>query len=137
MNNRSHYRKCIVKKPFFKRKSHKKVKHTQTEWCVWPFSGLALIRVKNFTTFTGKHVLESRFNKVAGLKACNVIKERLQNRCFLVNIAKFLRGTIRRISANGCFWNNYKEAFIIFTSLQKSQLFKPFLQNVEKWLNKL
>ena len=35
--------------------------------------------------------MESLFNKVAGLKACNFIKKRLQHRCFLVNIAKFLR----------------------------------------------
>ena len=31
------------------------------------------------------------FNKVAGLQAYNVIKERLQRRCFPVNIAKILR----------------------------------------------
>ena len=41
---------------------------------------------------TGKHlVLESLFNKVAGPKACNFTKKRLQHRCFPVNIAKFLR----------------------------------------------
>ena len=33
-------------------------------------------------------VLDSLINKVAGLKACNFIKERLQHRCFPVNIAK-------------------------------------------------
>ena len=36
-------------------------------------------------------MLESHFNKVAALKACNFIKKRLQHRCFLVNIAKFIR----------------------------------------------
>ena len=36
-------------------------------------------------------VLESLFNKVAGLKACNFIKKRLQYSCFPVNIAKMLR----------------------------------------------
>ena len=35
-------------------------------------------------------MLESPFNKVAG----NFIKQRLQNRCLLVNIAKFLRTSI-------------------------------------------
>ena len=35
---------------------------------------------RNFPIFTGKHVLESLFNRVAGL---------LQHMCFLVNIAKF------------------------------------------------
>ena len=31
------------------------------------------------------------FNKAAGLRDCNYIKKRLQNRCFPVKIAKFLR----------------------------------------------
>ena len=35
-------------------------------------------------------VLGSLFKNVAGLKACNFIKKRPQNRCFPVNIAKFL-----------------------------------------------
>ena len=39
-------------------------------------------------------VLKSLFNKVAGLKACNFIKKRLQRRCFPANIAKFLRTAI-------------------------------------------
>ena len=36
-------------------------------------------------------VLESHFKKVAGLKACNFIKKRLQHRCFPVRFEKFLR----------------------------------------------
>ena len=36
-------------------------------------------------------VLESLFKKVAGLQARNVIKKRLQHRCFPVNIANVLR----------------------------------------------
>ena len=36
-------------------------------------------------------VLESVFNKVAGLQACNFIKNRLQHRRFPVSIAKYLR----------------------------------------------
>ena len=36
------------------------------------------------------HVLELLFKNIAGLKACNFIKKRLQRTCFLVNIAKFL-----------------------------------------------
>ena len=31
------------------------------------------------------------FNENPGLQSCNFIKERLQHRCFSVNIAKFLR----------------------------------------------
>ena len=36
-------------------------------------------------------VLESLFNKLAGLKVCNIIKKRLQHSCFPVSIAEFLR----------------------------------------------
>ena len=39
-------------------------------------------------------MLESVFNKVAGLKASNIIKNRLQHRCFPVKFAKFLRTPI-------------------------------------------
>ena len=39
-------------------------------------------------------MLESPFNKVAGLKACSFIKMRLQHKCFPVNTAKFLRTAI-------------------------------------------
>ena len=42
-------------------------------------------------------VLESLLNKVAG---CKFIKKRLQQRCFPVKFAKFLRKT----STNDCFW---------------------------------
>ena len=35
-------------------------------------------------------VLESLFKNVAGLKVCNFIEKRPQNRCFPVNIAKLL-----------------------------------------------
>ena len=38
-------------------------------------------------------VLESLFNKVAGLQACNFIKKRLQHRYFPVKIAKFFKKT--------------------------------------------
>ena len=43
-------------------------------------------------------MLESLFNKAADLLACNVIKKRLQNRCFVANIAKSLRTTILKIN---------------------------------------
>ena len=36
-------------------------------------------------------MLESVFNKVAGLWACNFITKKLQHRCFPVKFAKFLR----------------------------------------------
>ena len=43
-------------------------------------------------------MLESLFNKAADLLACNVIKKRLQHRCFIVNIAKSLRTPILKIN---------------------------------------
>ena len=57
--------------------------------------------LKNLTIFTGKPVLQSLFNKVASLKAFNFIKKRLHHKCFLVNIAKFLRKVLYRISQVG------------------------------------
>ena len=39
-------------------------------------------------------VLESLFNKVVGLMACNFITNRLQQRCFPVKFAEFLRTPI-------------------------------------------
>ena len=36
-----------------------------------------------------KPVLESLFDEVSGLEACNLIKNRLQQRCFLVNFEVF------------------------------------------------
>ena len=40
--------------------------------------------IKNFTDFTEKHMCWSLFNKAAGLKTYNIIKKRLQHRCFAV-----------------------------------------------------
>ena len=37
--------------------------------------------------------MEPLFNKVADVQACSVVKKRLQNRCFPVNITKSLRET--------------------------------------------
>ena len=36
-------------------------------------------------------VLESLFNEVKGLKACSLIKKRLQHRCFAAKFVKLLR----------------------------------------------
>ena len=38
-------------------------------------------------------MVEFLFNEIAALKSCNFIIKKLQHRCFLVNIAKFLRIT--------------------------------------------
>ena len=39
-------------------------------------------------------VFESLFNKLAGLKGCNLIKKRLEHRCFPVKFTNFLRTPI-------------------------------------------
>ena len=39
-------------------------------------------------------MLESHFNKVTGIHACNFIKKRLQHMCFPMKFAKFLRTPI-------------------------------------------
>ena len=38
-------------------------------------------------------MLESLFNKIAGLQACNFIKKRLQHSCFPVNIVTLFKNT--------------------------------------------
>ena len=54
--------------------------------------------LKHFSNFTGKHLCRSLFLNVAGLKACNCTKKKLQNRCFPVKFAKFLRTTLAATS---------------------------------------
>ena len=41
-------------------------------------------------------MLESLFKKVAGLRLATLIKKKLQQRCYPVNIAKFLRTVFYR-----------------------------------------
>ena len=58
-------------------------------------------------------VLEPHFNKDAGLKGCNFIKERLQHRGFPVNVALFLRKAFSWNISSGCFY----KSLIIFTEV--------------------
>ena len=51
-------------------------------------------------------MLESFFNIVAGLKACNLTEKRFQHRCFLVKFANFLRTPFLQNTSGGCFWTN-------------------------------
>ena len=54
------------------------------------FFGIGIL--KNFAIFTGKHPCWGLFfNKVAGLRPATLLNERLQYRCFPVNIVKFLK----------------------------------------------
>ena len=91
--------------------------------------------LNNFAILTGKHVLESLFNKVAGLKAYNFIKKRRQSRCFSVNIAKFLRtatlkNTCERLllteSKNFSFLEGYGKSFKSL-KLARQYHFKEYL----------
>ena len=47
-------------------------------------------------TYFEVHLQASVLNKVAGPKVCNLIKKRLQHRCFPVKFAKFLRAPISK-----------------------------------------
>ena len=49
-------------------------------------------------------MLESLFNKVSGLKACNFIHKILQHRCFPVKFGKFLRTPL--FTEHGCCYVN-------------------------------
>ena len=46
--------------------------------------------LKNFANFTRKQLLEFLFNKVSRPKVCNLIKNRLQDKCFPIKFANFL-----------------------------------------------
>ena len=71
-------------------------------------------------------MLESLFNRVAALKACNFIKKRLQHRCFPVNITKFLR---TRFFIEH-FWRLFLKKKIIIPALGLTHTFEhPFLQH--------
>ena len=47
-------------------------------------------------------MLESLFNKIAGLKACNFIKKRLQHKGFPMNFRKFTKTPILENTSDGC-----------------------------------
>ena len=50
--------------------------------------------LKNFTKLITRQLCQSLFFKeIAGLRAANLLKKRLQHKCFSVNFVKFLRTT--------------------------------------------
>ena len=57
-------------------------------------------------------MLESFFKNVAGVKACNYIKWRPQNRCFPVNIAKFLILLISKIICERLFFDFFNASLL-------------------------
>ena len=66
-------------------------------------------------------MLESLFNKVAGLSACSFIKKRLQHRCFPVKLAKFLRTSILK---------NICERLLLKISTLQKKLFIDFFHKI-------
>ena len=68
-------------------------------------------------------VLESLFNKVAGLKAYNFIKKRLQHRCFPVKFAKFLETPFLESIPGGCFC--IVKLQLLFSGLVWTKLYFP------------
>ena len=64
--------------------------------------------------------VESLFNKVAGLKACNSIKKRLQHGCLFGKFAKFLRTPVLEIISerlllqiNFLMTNNLRRRYLV------------------------
>ena len=67
-------------------------------------------------------VLESLFNKVAGLRACNIIKKGLQHWCFPVSIAKHLyRRTLRTAASEKAMYAYFHQRKTL------SPIIRPFL----------
>ena len=57
---------------------------------------------KNFANFTGKPLCWSLFLKSCRVEAWNIIKKRLQRKCFPVKFAKFLRTPFLQNTTAGC-----------------------------------
>ena len=88
--------------------------------CKWSFLVLPQLKsrrdvffkkyvLRNFAKFTGKHLRQSLyFDKVAGMRTATLLKERLWNRCFRVNFAKFLRTPFLQKTSGGYFWKSQK-----------------------------
>ena len=76
--------------------------------------------------------METIFIKAAGLQTCNYIKQRLQHKCFSVNIAEFLRIAI---FIEHLWWllecrveaGTLKQAQIATTALLRCSFTKTFL----------
>ena len=81
-------------------------------------------------------VLGSAFNKVAGLKVCNVFKNGLHHQVFSVDIAKFLRIDFLCNISGGCFWQSYhgtvKSARVSVLWFRASTCFRFWLKTFTK-----
>ena len=90
--------------------------------------------LNNFANLTGKHQLESLFNK--GLQAFNFIKRRHQLRCFPVKCKKFLRTPFLQNTSGGCFSASYMRVTLVLNGLKSFLLFpdKIFLINIHIYI---
>ena len=87
----------IRKTSFLYPKTSKEFYHSEKYNEQKVFHKKAVLVLKNFAIFTGKHLyLILFFDKNAGHQACSFIKKRLQYRCFHANIQKFLRTPIQK-----------------------------------------
>ena len=71
----------------------KKNRRAERPKFIGPFLGKAKVPKSNSGPFHFRSSYQRCyiiFDKVAGLQTCNFMKEKLQHRCFSVNIAKFL-----------------------------------------------
>ena len=58
----------------------------------------------NFAKFTGKHLYQRLFNKVAALWSETLLKKRLWHRCFPLNFVKFLKHLFCRTPLDNYFY---------------------------------
>ena len=76
--------------------------------------------LKSFANFTRKHLCWSLFSKVAGLKACEFIKRRLQHRCFPMKFTKFLRTPILKTICGRLLLDLEKKVSVLITTARST-----------------
>ena len=83
-----------------------------------------------FAIFTEKHKCRKTplFDKATGLHVSNFIKKRLQQLCFPLNIAKFLRTVFLQNTYGCCFWIMRGFIISIFFKLFQIRSTQPFFQ---------
>ena len=68
-------------------------------------------------------MLESLYNKIGSLKACNFIKKRLQQMCFPLSLAKFLRKPLIQNSSRRMVLTMTLSAHVLMTRQKLTQNF--------------
>ena len=84
--------------------------------------------LKNLAKFTGKHLCQSLFfNKIVVLRAVTLLKNRLWNRYFPVDFAKFLEHLFFRTRPGDCCLSSGLTLYIHCTSFLYSLIPLSFL----------